>query len=173
MLLVGRIVCGFYCSLISVSVPTYIGEIASAPIRGRLGASFQLMMVGGILFVYSTGAVFENYRWIAAVCGVFPVLCSILMIFTKESPYYLVSKFKEEEAEESLKYFRGKNYDGVSTELKEIQGAWIERSGTKAKFSDLKKPYILKPLMIAVGINFFQQFCGVKAVTFNLSIIFQ
>lgn len=68
------------------------------------------MMVVGILFVYSLGAAFENYRWIAAVCGVFPVLCSILMIFTKESPYYLISKFKEEEAEESLKYFRGLNF---------------------------------------------------------------
>ncbi|RXG62312.1 Facilitated trehalose transporter Tret1, partial [Armadillidium vulgare] len=37
MLLVGRIITGVYCSLISLAIPTYIAEFSSPQIRGTLG----------------------------------------------------------------------------------------------------------------------------------------
>lgn len=45
---------------------------------------------------------------------------------------------------------------------------------SKSKFSpkDLKKPYILKPLLIVNTVMFFQQTSGINAVIFNLNDIF-
>ena len=55
------------------------------------------------------GAAFDNFRWIACACIIFPCLLFVGMIPNKESPNFLLSKGKETEAEKVLQYFRGKN----------------------------------------------------------------
>ncbi|KAL7644086.1 UNVERIFIED_CONTAM: hypothetical protein RMT77_004909 [Armadillidium vulgare] len=172
MLLVGRIITGVYCSLISLAIPTYIAEFSSPQIRGTLGGGFQLLSFIGVLYVYCMGVPFTNFRWIAIVCAVIPCICSFLMIFCKESPYYLLSKGKDKEAEEALKFFRGEDYDGIEKELQIIRESLEESRRKKATFLDLKKSYILKPLLMSLGLMFFEQFSGINAVLFNLALIF-
>ncbi|RXG61007.1 Facilitated trehalose transporter Tret1 [Armadillidium vulgare] len=173
MLLVGRIITGVYCSLVSLTVPTYIAEFSSPQIRGTLGGGFQLLAFIGVLYVYCMGVPFANFRWIAIVCAVIPCICSFLMIFCKESPYYLLSKGKDKEAEEALRFFRGKDYDGIESELHTIRESLEESRKKKATFSDLMKPHILKPFLMSLGLMFFQQFSGINAVLFNLALIFE
>ncbi|KAB7497332.1 Facilitated trehalose transporter Tret1, partial [Armadillidium nasatum] len=173
MLIIGRIITGFYCSLISLSVPTYVAEFSSPQIRGALGSGFQLLVFVGILFSYCMGVTFTNFRWIAISCAVIPCICSLLMLLCKESPFYLLSKGKDQEAEAALKSFRGDSYDGIETELRAIRESLEESRRRKATFSDLKKPYILKPFLMSIGLMFFQQFSGINAVLFNLASIFE
>ena len=71
------------------------------------GAAFQLNVTIGILFVYCMGAAFDDFRWIACVCIIFPCVLVGLMIPNKESPNFLLAKNREEDAKKSLKYFRG------------------------------------------------------------------
>ncbi|KAL7644382.1 UNVERIFIED_CONTAM: hypothetical protein RMT77_005212 [Armadillidium vulgare] len=173
MLIVGRLFSGIYCSIISLSVPTYVAEFASPHIRGTLGGGFQVMVVLGILFAYCMGPIFDSFRWIGSMCAIIPCICSISMIFVKESPSFLVSVGKENDAEEALKFFRGKNFKGIEDELSTIKRSIEESKQRKASFRDLKKNYILKPFLMSLGLMFFQQFSGINAVLFNLNTIFE
>ncbi|KAL7644384.1 UNVERIFIED_CONTAM: hypothetical protein RMT77_005214 [Armadillidium vulgare] len=173
MLLVGRIISGMYCGMISIAANTYVGEIASPHIRGTLGTAFQTMNVIGILFGYSMGAAFDDFRWMAGLCAIPPILCSILMFFNKETPIYLLSQGKEKEAEKSLRHFRGENYDGIDDEMYKLKIYLEESQKNKARITDIKKSYNLKPFSMSMGLFFFQQFVGIGAVLFNMTLIFQ
>ena len=60
----------------------------------------------------------------------------------------------------------------IQTELDMLRASVEERQQSTASCSDLRKPYILKPFFISLGLMFFQQFSGVNGVLFNLTIIF-
>ncbi|RXG55872.1 Sugar transporter ERD6-like 6 [Armadillidium vulgare] len=106
MLVIGRLVTGIYGSFVSLTVNTYVAEFSSAHIRGTLGVGFQLMLTVGILFAYLMGVAFTSFRWIALVCAIFPCICSILMIFGKESPLYLLSKGRDKGGRNIFKIFQ-------------------------------------------------------------------
>ena len=76
----------FYKSILGI-----LGEIATPPLRGTLGFSFQLMVVTGIL-VTSLFGLGLDWRLISAISAVFPVIFLLCMIYIPESPYYLVKK---------------------------------------------------------------------------------
>lgn len=96
----------------------------------------------------------------------------MIFLFAKESPAFLMSKGKTKEAEASLQHYRGKDYN-IQNELETIRQAAEKAKQTKAGFSDLKAPHILKPLGISLAIMVFQQVSGINAVLFNLNIIFE
>ncbi|KAK7069721.1 hypothetical protein SK128_004718 [Halocaridina rubra] len=71
------------------------------------------------------------------------------------------------------RWFRGKEYDCES----ELQAAKeniqeLQAQG-KAGIKVLNRPYILRPLLISLGLMFFQQLCGVNAILFNANTIFR
>lgn len=171
MLLVGRILTGLCAGITSITVPTYIAEFSSSDIRGTLGSSFQMMVTVGLLYAYVLGAVVTSWRLLAGLCIIPVALYAVLMFFAKESPSYLLFKGKDEQAAAALQYFRGKD-SHIQTELDMMRASVEERQQSTASFSDLGKPYNLKPFFISLGLMFFQQFSGVNGVLFNLTIIF-
>lgn len=48
-----------------------------------------------------------------------------------------------------------------------------EAAKNKVSLSDLREPYILKPLAITLALMVFQQLAGVNAVIYNINLIFQ
>ncbi|XP_063608383.1 facilitated trehalose transporter Tret1-like [Penaeus indicus] len=172
MLLVGRIIAGLCTGIVCIAAPTYIGEFASADIRGTLGAGFQLMAGVGILYAYIFGAFIDSWQILAVVCAVPTIIFCVLMVFSKESPSYLLSKGKDKEAQESMRYFRGSDYN-IEPEMQMLKQSLDDSKANKASFSDLKQSYILKPLLISLALMLFQQLSGVNAVLFNLKAIFQ
>ncbi|KAF2359665.1 Sugar/inositol transporter [Trinorchestia longiramus] len=170
MLVSGRIFCGICAGLVSISVPTYLGEIASSDIRGLLGAGFQLMVTVGILYTYALGAG-VCWQWLAFACLVPAVIFAVCMFFSKESPVFLLAHDKPNEAKESLQFFRGDAYN-IESELQQLTQSIEIAKANKASFRDLKTPYILKPLLISLSLMFFQQASGVNAILFNLNAIF-
>ena len=55
MLYIGRFIIGIASGMTTLSVPLYIGEIASKEIRGLLGSGFQIACTAGSLATYSLG----------------------------------------------------------------------------------------------------------------------
>ena len=55
MLYIGRFIMGIASGMTTLSVPLYIGEIASKEIRGLLGSGFQIACTAGSLATYSLG----------------------------------------------------------------------------------------------------------------------
>nr|XP_045597471.1 facilitated trehalose transporter Tret1-2 homolog [Procambarus clarkii] len=173
MLLGGRVVTGVCVGVTSVAVPTYIGEIASPHIRGVLGSGVQLMLSVGVVVVYGAGAAVGSWRWLAFCCSVVPLLCFALVIFTHESPAFLVSRGRDQHAAAALHYFRGKHHN-ISEELEKLQSFHQEtQERGPVSLRDLSEPKNYRPFMICLSLLLFSQFCGMTPVVFNMATVFK
>ena len=108
----------------------------------------------GVIIIYSIGA-FISWHQIAFVGLIFPLIALLLLLNSPESPVYLVSKGKMDEAENSLKRLNHGSED-VSKDLKDILAS-LEKcketnSSTKNKWELVKNlnahPEIYKPFFI-------------------------
>lgn len=171
MLMVGRVLLGISGGAFCVTAPTYTGEIAQKEIRGTLGSYFQLMLTVGILFVYAVGSG-VNVFTLNIICLVIPIVFGAVFLFMPETPLYLVSKNRNEEAIKSLKWLRGSEYD-YSAELTELQDDHNERLAAKVSIiGALTRKASIKALIISIGLMFFQQMSGINAVIFYTGFIF-
>ncbi|KAG7170347.1 Facilitated trehalose transporter Tret1-2-like 5 [Homarus americanus] len=172
MILLGRLITGMCMGVTCVAVPTFIAEFSSANIRGTLGSGFQLMITVGVLYVYGLAPAVGNFRWLAVSCS-FPIVLHMIMVyFTHESPSYLISKGRHEQAATALQYYRGKHYN-IEKELRQLQSYLEETQERKRSLADIMRPYNLRPFMICLMLLLSSQLCGVTPVIFNMGIIFK
>lgn len=172
MLMVGRFLLGVAGGAFCVAAPTYTGEIAQPSIRGTLGSYFQLMMVIGILFVYVVGSYVKVFV-LNCICAVIPLIFGAIFVFMPETPTYLISKGRKEEAAKSLRWLRGNQYD-LSQELAELQAQHEESQNNQTSiFTAFGRRATKKALFISLGLMFFQQLSGVNAVIFFTKNIFE
>ncbi|XP_051836241.1 solute carrier family 2, facilitated glucose transporter member 6 isoform X1 [Antechinus flavipes] len=121
MLLLGRILTGFAGGLTAACIPVYVSEISHPGVRGALGATPQIMAVFGSLLLYALGLKIP-WRWLA-VAGEVPVfVMMVLLCFMPNSPRFLLSQGKEEEALKALAWLRGRDTD-FQREFQQIQNS--------------------------------------------------
>lgn len=171
MLVLGRLLTGLCCGLASGTAPTYVVEIAPPKIRGLLGTCFQVMVVIGILLAALFGT-FLSWKALAGWCLVPSIGMSLVMFFMPETPQWLLSKGRNEEAQASLQRLR---LSPIAPELEAMtqaaQGA--QEAGTQYSCDMLKSREFYKPLLLALGLMFFQQFSGINAILFYQTDIFK
>ncbi|KAF9350180.1 hypothetical protein BGX26_011604 [Mortierella sp. AD094] len=136
--IIGRIVIGFACGLGGVVAPTYLGEIATIQGRGTLGAFHQLFIVIGLMISNLVGLAWSSppgWRVVFAVNAIPALLQCLLLPSLVESPKYLVSQNRLNEAEDSLQKLRGpESVVDVHQELDEIIALLLgDRAIEKAK----------------------------------------
>ncbi|NXN95840.1 GTR6 protein, partial [Rhinopomastus cyanomelas] len=178
MLLLGRLLTGFAGGVTSASIPVYISEISHPGVRGMLGACPQAMAVLGSLILYALGKYLVglqrlvlDWRWLA-VAGEVPVLTMIILLcFMPDSPRFLLSQGKEEQALGSLCWLRGKDTD-YAREYEQIKDS-VRKQSQRVSCAEIKDPFIYKPILIAVGMRFLQQLSGVTCVIVYLQSIFK
>ena len=71
-----------------------------------------------------------------------------------------------------MQWFRGKNAD-ISKELAEIESNYKSSARESSGIRDLLQMAYVKPLLISLGLMFFQQLSGVNAVIFYTVSIFE
>ncbi|XP_077989711.1 solute carrier family 2, facilitated glucose transporter member 8-like isoform X2 [Glandiceps talaboti] len=169
LLMIGRILTGIAAGMCSLAVPVYIAETSTPSLRGFLGACFQVAVTLGILFAYLVGMAGLNYVWLALVGAMIPTLMIILMIFMPETPRYLLSKNKRNDALGALTYLRG-SYIDVDEECCEIESNLDQQEDMS--MSEFLRPSLYKPLIVSVMLMIFQQFSGINAVMFYTVDIF-
>lgn len=172
MLLVGRFILGLAGGCFCISAPQYSTEIAEKEIRGILGTFFQLILIAGILFVYTIGA-FITIFWTNVVCAIFPIVYGAALLFVPESPVFFMMKSRETDAVQSLRWLRGDKYD---TKL-EIEGLKMElRMNAEApkisKKEAFSQPAALWSIAVIGGMIIIQQFSGVSVILFFTTAIF-
>lgn len=156
----------------TIAAPAYISEIAPAKDRGKLVAFYQFNIVLGILIAflsnYLLSDIGENsWRWMMGVQAI-PSLIYIVFVFTiHESPRWLLSKSRNEEAKEVL-ILMGQEIDYEEIK-KEIELDTNENSKKETIF--LKK--YRTPLVLAFLIAFFNQLSGINAFLYYSPRIFQ
>lgn len=171
MLLVGRVMLGIAGGSFCITAPMYTAEIAQKEIRGSLGSYFQLMLTVGILFVYAVGAGVSVFV-LSIICGIIPLLFGAIFVFMPETPYYLISKNRTEDAIKSLQWLRGSQYD-YTQELAEMQAENEHRKKEKIPMMQIfTSKATVRALYISFGLMVFQQMSGINAVIFYTTIIF-
>ncbi|HWI58185.1 MAG TPA: sugar porter family MFS transporter, partial [Bacillota bacterium] len=177
--LAARLLSGLGIGASSMICPVYIAEIAPEKWRGRLGSLFQLGIVMGIfltLFINKliqgmgdeTWNVAMGWRWMLGMEAV-PALLFILLLFTvPESPRWLAQQGRGEKAREILARIGGPAH--AEAELAAIKAASSAEAG---RFSELFTRAYFRPLLVAVLLMMCSQFCGINAIIYYSSKIFE
>lgn len=162
---------GFAGGAFFVVAPAYIGEIATKNVRGTLSSYLQLMVTIGILFAYAVGHFF-TLKTFNIICATLPLIFGAIFIWMPESPYFYVMKNRLTNAEQSLKWLRGEEYN-YHDELIEIQieNELLARNRVSV-LAALTKPATKRALMISMCLVLFVQFSGINAVIFYTGFIF-
>ena len=177
--LVARFASGLGIGASSMICPVYIAEIAPGKWRGRLGSLFQLGIVTGIFLTLFINKLIQSlgndawntttgWRWMLGM-EVVPALVFVALLFTvPESPRWLMQKAREGEARDILSRLGGAGH--AETELAAIRAANREEKG---ELSELFTSAYFKPLLIAVVLMAGSQFCGINAIIYYSSKIFE
>ncbi|KAL1501268.1 hypothetical protein ABEB36_006623 [Hypothenemus hampei] len=181
MLIVGRVLTGIATTWGSSPATVYITEIARADVRGSLISLAPAFASLGMMLTFLKGWFF-SWRIVAWTCLVYCVAPIILIqFFIPESPPWLVSKDRIDEASKGLKWLhrnqphpeqRKETMDELQLSLlkKErqikLEAANRNGNGAGAKFREFLKPSGYKPMIILFGLFFFQQFSGIYITLF-------
>ncbi|EEZ98285.2 Facilitated trehalose transporter Tret1-2 homolog-like Protein [Tribolium castaneum] len=166
----GRILAGASGDMAYVAIPMYLSEISNEKYRGLLTSyDFNMVLVGTLLI--SAVAPFTPY-YVPAVIGV--ILLALQLAISPlmpESPYFLLSKNRAEEAKTALEKLRA-NQANIDDEFNEIAEAVQKQNTQKGKYTDL---FLVKSNRRAVTIItvliLCQFFSGFSAVVMNLHTI--
>lgn len=175
-LFIGRIFLGIAVGTASFSVPLYLSEISPTKMRGALVTLNQLMIATGGKVSYLSDFLIANdadpycWRWMFLV-GFFPALFMLVgMFFLPETPRWLISKGYEEKGRAILKKVEEPGL--VEEAIRKIKGD-IAIASESASYKEIFKPWLRNALIIAVGIMFFQQACGINTIIYYSPKIFK
>ena len=168
-----RFIGGLGVGASTIAAPAYISEIAPAKDRGKLVAFYQFNIVLGILMAflsnYLLNDVGENsWRWMMGVQAIPSVIYLLLMISIPESPRWLLSKFKNDEARKVLQLM-GQEADSENMK-KEIE---IDNDNASLANDTIFLKKYRTPLVLAFLMAFFNQLSGINAFLYYSSRIFQ
>ncbi|KAK2464996.1 hypothetical protein APHAL10511_003072 [Amanita phalloides] len=171
---VGRLVSGLGVGALSAAVPTYQAETAPANIRGTLTATYQLFITLGILVAYSIsigtrylpGA--TSWRTVVGIGLIWPGILSIGISFMPESPRWLVTRGRLEEAETSVARAHGvsksdvKGTKLITAEMDKIRNHWEQERATRGGWIDCFNPkhQVLYRTFLGMALQSFQQLTG-------------
>jgi MFS family permease len=93
-----RFLGGLGIGVSSVVVPTYISEISTSKVRGRLVAMYQFNIVFGILIAFLSNYLLKGFqgsndwRWMLGVAGIPSLIYTVMVIGLPESPRWLITR---------------------------------------------------------------------------------
>lgn len=165
MLVAARIVLGLSIGASSLVVPTYIAEIAPPDVRGRLVSLNQLMITIGIFVSYLVGSAFAEsggWRWMLGLAVIPSVVMLAGLAVVNESPRWLLSRGRDEQAREVLLLTR--SAEETEAELAEMRDAMREER--RFSYRDLVKPRLRPAVLLGVAVAATNQLVGVNAVIY-------
>nr|XP_027228779.1 facilitated trehalose transporter Tret1-2 homolog isoform X2 [Penaeus vannamei] len=175
-LVAARAVLGVAMGIMASSSVNYIVELADSSLRGRLVALLNISRYLGYLFIYAVGSSTLTWREVALVCGcVTTVPPFVGLLFLPDSPRWLATRDRLEEAHRSLVFFRGPDYDSVQ-ELNSILAQLDQSVGscksTRDQLRRMRQPAILRSSMIIAFLHLTMAFSGSFVVSAYLVTIF-
>jgi SP family sugar:H+ symporter-like MFS transporter len=174
---IARICGGMAVGAASVLSPAYISEVAPAEIRGRLTTVQQIMIITGLTaafvvnyFLAKTAGVstqrfwmgLEAWRWMFLMQALPAAIFLIALFMIPESPRYLVSKGREQQAASVLAKLFGS--DIARAKLDEIRSTFAEDH--RPRLSDIIAPGggVRKVVWAGIMLAVFQQLVGINVI---------
>ncbi|MBV9960698.1 MAG: sugar porter family MFS transporter [Parafilimonas sp.] len=163
-----RFIGGIGIGISSVAAPTYISEISTASSRGRLVAMYQFNIVFAILLAYVSNYLLKgvggsnDWRWMLGVMAIPALIYSVLVLGIPESPRWLVTKARDNDAKKVL---RKLGIADPGEEITSIKSAIQHEDigGKHVAFFGKKHATILG---LAFFVAFFNQFSGINFILY-------
>ncbi|HCA84829.1 MAG TPA: MFS transporter [Streptomyces sp.] len=182
-----RVIGGVAIGMASVIGPAYIAEVAPPAYRGRLGSFQQAAIVTGIALsqLVNFGILgladgdqrgellgFEAWQWMLGVMVVPAVIYGLLSFVIPESPRFLISVGKDQQARQVLRDVEGKTVD-LDIRVGEIHEAM--RSDRKSSFRDMMggRFGLLPIVWVGIGLSVFQQLVGINVIFYYSASLWQ
>lgn len=185
-----RIIGGMGIGVASIISPLYISEISVPKHRGTLVALYQLAITIGVVVAYvvndqllrfaESGVVLDGVmnkifvtEWWRGMLGVGlvpSVIFFIIILLIPESPRWLISRGKTNKAYGIFSHIYNSKEE-IATQVAATES--VSNTNGKSEFQLLKKPGIVKALLIGVAIAILGQFMGVNAVLYYGPEIFK
>lgn len=173
VLILSRILVGLAVGIVNFIVPLYLSEVAPKQMRGTLVSLYQWAITAGILFSYVINGAFAsavyNWRWML-FAGVVPgIVLLVGMSFLGDTPRWLVSKNRDEEAKKIYRKIEpNENADVAVEEIKET----LKTEGGSDKKIRFKK-WMIMPFVVGIGIMFAQICTGINTIIYYAPTIFK
>ena len=187
MLVIARVIGGIGVGITSVVAPIYISELTLPESRGKVVSIYQLSITLGILLAFlvdwivlhgagdSAGVITQNvspnfFEWLfvqeiwRGMLGTeIPValLFFILLLYTPESPRWLVANNRADEAIGTMVKIAGK--EQAEVQMKEIREMVKEEKGG---FKELFSPFLRRPFLIGILLPMFSHLSGIAAIMY-------
>jgi len=171
-----RFIGGLGVGISTVAAPMFISEIAPPQFRGRLTGMFQFNIVFGILIAFLSNSLLsgigENaWRWMLGV-ETFPALIfTLLCIGLPESPRWLIIHKKDREGGRAV-LLKG-NPDLPEEDLNNLVNEIEATGNNKKQTGTFFSRRLLKPILLAFFIAFFNQLSGINAILYFSPRIFE
>ncbi|XP_072397531.1 facilitated trehalose transporter Tret1-like isoform X1 [Diabrotica undecimpunctata] len=167
-----RFINGLVTGMAFAITPAYLSEIAEVHNRGAISTLMGIFMNSGVLFSFLLGPLC-SLKLLTFLCALPSVLFIIVFgIFIPESPIFLVSVHKEDEAKKALKKLRMTK--DVNDEFKAILASFeASNQNAQGALEVFKDAGSRKALIITVGLMFTSQCSGVNSVISYLDTIFK
>lgn len=107
LFILARLLHGLALGLRTPLAAILVAEYTDPKYRGAFIGTFAISLGMGIFLSHLWGA-YLSWKMTAAVCGLFPLVAMIIISLSPESPSWLVSKRKFEEARKAFRWVRGK-----------------------------------------------------------------
>ncbi|MEK4303095.1 sugar porter family MFS transporter [Oceanobacillus sp. FSL K6-0251] len=174
VMVISRFALGVAVGGASVAVPGYLAEMSPANRRGKLVTINELMIVSGQLIAFIVNAILGNmadvipevWRYMLVIAAIPAVLLFFGMLKMPESPRWLVSKNRTDEALEVLRRVRSE--EEAQIELNEIKESFAkENEKEKTTFKNmLQLKWVRRILFLGIGISLVQQGTGVNSIMY-------
>ncbi|XP_071578528.1 trehalose transporter 1-like protein [Temnothorax nylanderi] len=164
MLYAGRFVSGLGTGMAN-GLYLYVSETAAPDQRAWLASCGPVLVSLGVLMVYTLGAITTWQR--AAAISIGPAILSLALTrMLPETPAWLASRGRTDEAKEALLWLRGPGLN-VDEEYRELCETNAKRKEKKESLlRALHKPNVWKPFLILLAFFALQQLSGIYVILF-------